>query len=407
MITLLHSLSKRWGERNAIFMTGESLNVWILLVAPEYGRVWRHSAVLAGSARASGQLARKLSPLLLPMSAVVLRVASVAVDFESSRRSYCPPILMEIMLWLLGGNRSSDLPNYTCCCKFKHNHQSQCSWNTAPVAFVYLPSLHVQPLSAGYMSLLFQAGERSQYCATARWSTYLAPVIRESEPFTPPSSCPHCAPGGTAMLLSSHFRQETEHREKCHLSKVLVRGPWQSKELKTFPQVRLGSNYQTFYFPSFNPQIPWLVFFTMLWSLLSILNFVQTRLSPLPFFCLTVNSALSRPEHGNIRHSPIWTKAMFRALYACTAPICGWDIVGSMGAVTKEPKAASSHPMFSLFSSGTLWGQHHWDGQEPFCRKQSDAEKASLSHLALHQVPCRLPCLYCRHSPWLSSTALH
>lgn len=103
MITLLHSLSKRWGERNAIFMTGESLNVWILLVAPEYGRVWRHSAVLAGSARASGQLARKLSPLLLPMSAVVLRVASVAVDFESSRRSYCPPILMEIMLWLLGG----------------------------------------------------------------------------------------------------------------------------------------------------------------------------------------------------------------------------------------------------------------------------------------------------------------
>lgn len=72
-------------------MTGESLNVWILLVAGEYGRVWRHSAALAGSARASGQLARKLSLLLLPMSAVVLQVASVAVDFESSRRSYCPP----------------------------------------------------------------------------------------------------------------------------------------------------------------------------------------------------------------------------------------------------------------------------------------------------------------------------
>lgn len=28
---------------------------------------------------------------------------------------------------------------------------------------------------------------------------------------------------GTAMLLSSHFRQETEHREKCHLSKLLMR----------------------------------------------------------------------------------------------------------------------------------------------------------------------------------------
>lgn len=72
-------------------MKGESLNVWILLMAPKYGRVWRHSAVLAGSTRASGQLARKLSLLLLPMSAVVLRAASVAVDFESSRRSYCPP----------------------------------------------------------------------------------------------------------------------------------------------------------------------------------------------------------------------------------------------------------------------------------------------------------------------------
>lgn len=219
-------------------MTGESLNVWILLVAAEYGRVWRHSAALAGNARASGQLARKLSLLLLPMSAVVLQVASVAIYFESSKRSYCPPphlIWMEITLGLFRGNSSSDLLNYICCCKFKCNHLSQCSWNTAPVAFAYLPSLHVQSLSAGYMSLLLQAGEWSQYCATARWSTYLAPVIRKSEPFTPPSSCPHRAPGGTAMLLSSHFRQETEHREKCHLSKVLKRGPWQSKELKPFP----------------------------------------------------------------------------------------------------------------------------------------------------------------------------
>lgn len=46
---------------------------------------------MAESARASGQLAKKPSLLLLPMSAVVRRAASVAVDFESSRRSYCPP----------------------------------------------------------------------------------------------------------------------------------------------------------------------------------------------------------------------------------------------------------------------------------------------------------------------------
>lgn len=85
-----------------------------------------------------------------------------------------------------------------------------------------------------------------------------------------------------------------------------------------------------------------------------------------------------------------------------------------MGAVTKEPKAASSHSHVtsfpqtsSLFSSGLLGRQHDWDGHGPFCRKQSDAEKASLSHLALHQVPCRLPCRYCRQSPWLSSRALH
>lgn len=233
-ITLLSPFPK--GKEKETRLSWESLNVWILLMAPKHGRVWRHSAVLAGSTRASGQLARKLSLLLLPMSAVVLRVASVAVDFESSRRSYCPPrILTEIMLWLLGGNCSSDLPNYICCCKATRNHQSLCSWNTAPVAFAHLPSHHIQSLSAGYMSLLLQAGERSQYCATARWSTYLAPVIRESEPFTPPSSCPHSAPGGTAMLLSSHFRQETEHREKCHLSRLLRRGPWQSKELKSFP----------------------------------------------------------------------------------------------------------------------------------------------------------------------------
>lgn len=49
---------------------------------------------------------RKLSLPLLPMSAVVLRVASAAVDFESCRRSYCPlpppNFLMEMMLRLLG-----------------------------------------------------------------------------------------------------------------------------------------------------------------------------------------------------------------------------------------------------------------------------------------------------------------
>jgi len=77
-------------------------------VALEYDRVWKHSALLADSARASGLLARKLSLLLLPMSAVVLRAASVAVDFAK----VLPPTLMKIMLWLLGGR--SEPPDYTC-----------------------------------------------------------------------------------------------------------------------------------------------------------------------------------------------------------------------------------------------------------------------------------------------------
>lgn len=87
----------------------------------------------------------------------------------------------------------------------------------------HLPSLHRQPLSAGYVSFLLQEGEWSQHCATARWSTSLAPALPEPEPFSPPSSCPLGAPGGKAALLSSQFRQEAEHREKRHLPKVLMR----------------------------------------------------------------------------------------------------------------------------------------------------------------------------------------
>lgn len=82
-------------------------------------------------------------------------------------------------------------------------------------------------------------------------------------------------------------------------------------------------------------------------------NFAQTKLpSPLAlFFCSAENSAVSWPMRSNISLFPIWTKAMFRALYACTAPICRRDIAGSMGAV-QGAQDASSHPMFSLFSSG-------------------------------------------------------
>lgn len=153
-------------------MIEASLNVWILLVAPEYGRVWRHSVVLAGSARAPGQLARKL---LLPMSAVFLKVLSFAVDFESSS-FYCPhPTSYEkLLVGFYVATAALIFPSTSAVA----NSNTTIKACAAEVQFLLpLPiSLHIEPLSAGYMSLLLQAGERSQYCATARWSTYLAPV---------------------------------------------------------------------------------------------------------------------------------------------------------------------------------------------------------------------------------------
>lgn len=147
----------------------------ILLVAPEYGRVWRHSAVLAGSARAPGQLTRKLSLLLLPMSAVALRVLRVAVDFESSSFYCSHPTSYEKLCYGFYVATAALIFPITSAVANSNTSTEACAAETQ--FLLPLPiSLHIQPLSAGYMSLLLQAGERSQYCATARWSTYLAPV---------------------------------------------------------------------------------------------------------------------------------------------------------------------------------------------------------------------------------------
>lgn len=65
-------------------------------------------------------------------------------------------------------------------------------------------------------------------------------------------------------------------------------------------------------------------------------------------FCLAVTWTVSWPMHRNIRLSPVWTKAMFRAHRACAAPTCRWAVVGSMEAIAKEPLPTPRSPSFPL-----------------------------------------------------------
>lgn len=162
-----------------------------------------------------------------------------------------------------------------------------------------------------------------------------------------------------------------------------------------------------FLFPFLHPQIPWLFFLTTLWSLLSILNFVQIRhFSPL-FFCSAVNSAVSQRMHRNIRLCPIWTKAIFElfmpAQHCLQVGHCWLHGGCHQGAQSHHfpPHALLFFLRHALMPASLGWaGALLWEAI--WCRQGFTVSLSPAPGPQQAAVPCSP---HRQHSPWLSRAA--